>query len=64
MKTIQIVEQRLFRLIVITSLALLASSVCALTVPDTLDQRLKACSACHGDEGRATTAGYYPRIAG
>lgn len=64
MKTFQIVEQHLFRLIVIISLALSASLVCAQTVPDTLDQRLKACTACHGDEGRATTAGYYPRIAG
>lgn len=52
--------------------ALLASSVSMLAsmnavaqvVPDTLAQRVKACVACHGQEGRATTDGFYPRIAG
>lgn len=34
------------------------------TVPDTLDQRMMACTLCHGKEGRATSAGYFPRIAG
>jgi cytochrome c553 len=34
------------------------------TVPDTLAQRLMACTLCHGQEGRATNAGYFPRIAG
>lgn len=34
------------------------------TVPDTLAQRLQACTACHGQEGRATAGGYFPRIAG
>lgn len=33
-------------------------------VPDTLAQRLQACTLCHGQEGRATTSGYFPRIAG
>ncbi len=33
-------------------------------VPDTLEQRLKSCTACHGPEGRAGPDGYYPRIAG
>ncbi|MFZ6817303.1 c-type cytochrome [Undibacterium sp. Ji22W] len=36
----------------------------AQSVPDTLAQRVKACVACHGQEGRATTDGFYPRIAG
>ncbi|OJX05069.1 MAG: hypothetical protein BGO72_14965 [Burkholderiales bacterium 70-64] len=31
---------------------------------DTLAQRLRACSACHGAQGRATRDGYFPRIAG
>ncbi|MFZ6730854.1 c-type cytochrome [Undibacterium sp. Ji42W] len=35
-----------------------------LKVPDTLEQRLKACTACHGAEGRAGSDGFYPRIAG
>ncbi|MEZ5644893.1 MAG: cytochrome c4 [Burkholderiaceae bacterium] len=34
------------------------------TVPDTLAQRMNACTLCHGKEGRATNAGYFPRIAG
>lgn len=31
---------------------------------DTLAQRVLACTACHGDQGRAGPDGYYPRIAG
>lgn len=33
-------------------------------VPDTLAQRLQACTLCHGQAGRATSSGYFPRIAG
>ncbi|RZL86977.1 MAG: c-type cytochrome [Variovorax sp.] len=33
-------------------------------VPDTIEQRVAACIACHGREGSATTAGYFPRLAG
>jgi cytochrome c553 len=33
-------------------------------VPDTLAQRLLACTACHGRDGRSTLQGYVPRIAG
>ena len=33
-------------------------------VPDTIGQRLLACTACHGKQGRAASDGYYPRIAG
>ncbi len=33
-------------------------------MPDSIAQRVAACSACHGKEGRATTDGYFPRIAG
>lgn len=33
------------------------------TIPDLAD-RLKACTGCHGDQGRAGPDGYYPRIAG
>jgi cytochrome c553 len=34
------------------------------TVPDTLAQRVQACTVCHGEQGRATRDGYFPRIAG
>jgi len=32
--------------------------------PDTIAQRAIACAACHGKEGRATSEGFFPRIAG
>ena len=44
-------------------LALAAACACA-QVPDTIADRVRACTACHGKEGRATSDGYYPRIAG
>lgn len=31
---------------------------------DTMAQRMRACETCHGDRGRATPDGYFPRIAG
>ncbi|HEU4458017.1 MAG TPA: cytochrome c4 [Methylibium sp.] len=36
----------------------------AAGVQDTMAQRMQACVVCHGKEGRATNAGYFPRIAG
>jgi cytochrome c553 len=41
-----------------------ACAIAATPVPDTLEERVRACTACHGKEGRATSDGYYPRIAG
>jgi cytochrome c553 len=35
-----------------------------LQVPDTMARRTLACTACHGEQGRATAQGYFPRIAG
>ena len=35
-----------------------------IVVPDTIAQRVQACTACHGKEGLATDQGYFPRIAG
>jgi cytochrome c553 len=32
--------------------------------PGSLEQRVQPCMACHGKEGRATSEGFYPRIAG
>ena len=34
------------------------------TVENTLAERTRACTACHGDQGRAGPDGYYPRLAG
>lgn len=47
----------------VAAAALLAATM-ATAAPDTMAQRLLACSACHGPEGRATASGYQPRIAG
>ena len=35
-----------------------------IVAPDTIAERARACTACHGQEGRATRSGYFPRIAG
>ena len=55
-----------FALAFLMQLACLGGAVAAepLTFEDTLAQRLKACTQCHGDQGRAAPDGYYPRIAG
>ena len=46
--------------------ALLASAAHAAPapIPDTLAQRLQACTVCHGKDGQAAPDGYRPRIAG
>jgi cytochrome c553 len=36
----------------------------AHSVPDTMAQRVMACTLCHGRQGRATSSGFFPRIAG
>lgn len=64
MGIVEALKQHLFRFVAMIAFALSFGLAHSQTIPDTLDQRLKACTACHGDEGRATTAGYYPRIAG
>jgi cytochrome c553 len=43
------------------------AAVPAQTVPlarEAMAERMAACTVCHGKEGRATNAGYFPRIAG
>lgn len=55
-------KTRLLHLLLVLPVMALAQP--AQKVPDTLEQRLKACTACHGAEGRAGSDGYYPRIAG
>lgn len=51
-------------LLCIPLFALAQTTALPHTVPNTLEQRLKACTACHGKDGRAASDGYYPRIAG
>lgn len=48
--------------IVVASLGAMAAP--AATVPDTLQQRIAACSGCHGKHGEGGNNGFNPRIAG
>lgn len=41
-----------------------AAAQTAAPVVDSMAQRMQACTACHGKQGRAARDGYYPRIAG
>lgn len=42
-----------------------ASSAAAPAVPDTLQQRIAACTACHGAHGEGSPgSGFFPRLAG
>ena len=43
---------------------LLAHTVQAAPFRDDMAQRTQACTACHGEQGRAGPDGYYPRLAG
>jgi cytochrome c553 len=51
-------------LLVLAALQAARAAPASVAVPDTLAQRMQACTICHGKEGRATPLGYFPRIAG
>ena len=42
----------------------LAPHTVALGFEDTMAERVRACTACHGEQGKAGPDGYYPRLAG
>lgn len=44
--------------------ALLLAAAVEAAPAEAMAQRMKACTVCHGAEGRATAQGYFPRIAG
>src|SRR5690606_9628964 len=46
------------------ALAILAPLTANATPPTDMAARVQACVACHGQDGRATNHGYFPRIAG
>jgi len=50
--------------VVLVALALACAAAHGADVPDTIGQRMQPCMVCHGPEGRATTQGFFPRIAG
>jgi cytochrome c553 len=62
--TLMPLNAALFRWLV--AMALASASALGHTAPfeDTLAQRTQACTACHGNQGRAAADGYYPRLAG
>ena len=41
-----------------------AAETARAVIPDTMDERVKACTICHGEEDRVGRDAYYPRIAG
>jgi len=51
-------------LIAASTAAAFAADSALPKVADTIAERVRACTVCHGKEGRATSDGYYPRIAG
>jgi cytochrome c553 len=56
-----------FHILLTATLSAFTASVSAQSAPavhNTMAQRMQACVVCHGKEGRATNAGYFPRIAG
>jgi cytochrome c553 len=56
---------RTLRSISIWLAAALPLGAAAQTVPNTMEQRLLACAACHGDKGEGQSRNlYYPRLAG
>jgi len=58
---------RALALLVLALLAQIPAMAQPMTTPrfeDSMAQRMQACSACHGAQGRAAPDGYYPRIAG
>jgi len=59
--------RRLFRRLVLAAGALFAMQAIAADtppVPDTLVQRIAACTSCHGEHGEGGDDGFNPRLAG
>ena len=52
------------RAIVAAAFLALPAAPGATVAADTMAARVKACTACHGEQGRAGPDGYYPRLAG
>lgn len=46
------------------ALLVVASVAAAQDIPDTLQQRVKACTSCHGEHGQGGDNGFNPRLAG
>ena len=56
---------RLLRPVLAGFAVILCAPLAAQTIQtEAMTERVAACTACHGEEGRAAADGYYPRIAG
>lgn len=44
--------------------AAMAAPAAPHSTPENMAERVRACTACHGEQGRAAPDGYYPRLAG
>jgi cytochrome c553 len=51
-------------ILLLLSLCVQAPAQAARAFEDSMAQRTRACTACHGEQGRAGHDGYYPRLAG
>ncbi len=54
----------MWRTILLLLVVLYVPAWAAAPPEDSVAQRVAACSSCHGEQGRASPDGYYPRIAG
>jgi cytochrome c553 len=52
------------RLLILAAIGAWAPVALPAPFEDTMAQRMLACTACHGPQGRAAPDGYYPRLAG
>lgn len=50
--------------VVFSAAPALAQDTPQVLQPGTMAARVAACTACHGEQGRAGADGYYPRLAG
>lgn len=55
---------RCFLPILLLTLPVQAAAQAAAPASNSMAKRVQPCTVCHGQEGRATNAGYFPRIAG
>lgn len=63
MPLLRLAQKAIFSASAITA-AIVCTSAHGQVLKDTIDQRAIACIVCHSLEGKNTTDGYYPRIAG
>jgi cytochrome c553 len=64
---LRVSSRRLFRPLLAVLIGCVFSAAQAQTqpqAPDTMEQRVQGCTACHGSHGQGTDNDYFPRLAG